>query len=177
MTGDKKQISIKKILTNPTLIAVALGVIVFVIAKKPLVDLCVEGSTGDTFITKIMSSVGMISDMVTPLSMFVIGLRLSAVKLKALLLDKQAYFVTLNKLVVMPIIVMASVLFLPVANEIKFTVFLLLSMPSASSTVLFAVKFNEDSDFASLVVLQSTLLAIVAIPLMFLVFNAFIGVV
>ncbi len=177
MTGDKKQISVKKIVTNPVLISLTIGAILFFAVGVPLVDVCSEGSAFDQFITKTMSSVEMLSNMVTPLSMFVIGLKLAVVKPKTLLLERKAYAVSLNKLIIMPIIIVACLLFLPIENEVKYTVFLLLSMPCASSTVLFAVRFNEDSDFASLVVLQSTLLSILTIPLLFLGFSALLAII
>lgn len=177
MTGDKKQISLKKLATNPTIIAIVTGVILFFAVGKPLINVFPDGSVADMFTTKIMGAIDMLSDMVTPLSMLVIGLRLATVSFKELFLSGKACLVSLIKLVVVPIVITVCVLFLPIAEEVKYSIFLLLSMPCASSTVLFAVKFNEDSDFASLIVLQSTLFSIVAIPLMFLAFNALLGVV
>ena len=143
MTGDKRQISIKKIVTNPVLISLTVGAVLFFAVGRPLVDVANEGGVLDQFITKTMSSVEMLSNMVTPLSMFVIGLKLATVKPKTLLLDKKAYMVSANKLIIMPIIITICLLFLPVQQEVKYTVFLLLSMPCASSTVLFAFHFSH----------------------------------
>jgi predicted permease len=61
--------------------------------------------------------------------------------------------------------------FLPVSETIKYAVFFALSMPSATGTVMFAVRFGGDADSASVMVLLSTILSIITIPLMFLLFS------
>ena len=66
---------------------------------------------------------------------------------------------------------MLIVAFLPIDNVIKYSLFFLLSMPSANNTVLFAVNFGGDSESGSVFVLLSTILSIATIPLMFLVMN------
>ena len=68
------------------------------------------------------------------------------------------------------------VAFLPVSPAVKYAVFLLLSMPSATSTALFALVFGGDADFSSVCVLLSTLLSVISLPLMFLLINGVFGV-
>ena len=177
ITGDKKQISIKKVVLNPVIIAVVLGFLTFVIAKHPIVDLAVEGSTLDVVLTKFMGSVECLADAVTPLSMIVIGMRLASVNLKDLFVNKLAYLQCALKLIVMAFITIAIVAFLPLAQTVKYTLFFTMAMPAATSTAMFAVKFNGDSAFGSVCVLLSTVLSIITIPLIFLVFNAFMGLV
>lgn len=177
ITGDKKDISIKKVLLNPTIIAVVLGFIVFITVKVPLVQIAAEGTTAHMIISKFVKSFNYIGDMVTPLAMMVIGVRLANVNLKQLFLDKWAYFVCFFKLVVMSIITMLIVSFLPIATTVKYSLFFLLSMPSATSTALYAVKFNSDGDSASVIVLLTTVMCILTIPLLFLLFTGAFGVV
>lgn len=175
ISKDKKEISIKKILTNSTIIAVILGFIVFVIAKKPLVDLCVEGSTGDLIITKFINSINLLGNTVTPLSLMVIGIKLANVNLKTLFVNKTAYLSSFFKLVVASIVAMLVVAFLPIAPSIKYAVFFLFSMPQATSTTLYAVKFNSDADNASVMVLLGSILSMISIPIMFLMFTGIFG--
>ena len=175
ITGDKKQISIKKVVFNPVIIAVILGFLTFVIAKRPIVDLAVEGGTLDTILTKFMGSIKCLADAVTPLSMIVIGMRLAGVRLKDLFVNKLAYLQCTLKLLVMAFITIAIVTFLPLGETVKYTLFFTMAMPAATSTALFAVKFNGDSEFGSVCVLLSTVLSIITIPLIFLVFNACLG--
>lgn len=176
MTGDKKEISIKKIVFNPTIIAILVGFITFMIAKQPLVEFFADGSKASAIALKVEESLNVIGDMVTPLSLTVIGIKLAGVNFKQLFIDGSAYIVCLFKLIVMPVLAMLVVAFLPVNVMVKYTIFFLLSMPSAASSALFAVKFNKGGDSASIYVLLSTLLCIITIPLMFIVFTSVFGV-
>ncbi len=177
MTGEKSEISIKKILFNPTIIAVVLGFLTFIIAKKPLLEYFGEKGTVFDIASKVNWSFNVIGDMVTPLSLTVIGIRLANVKLRQLFLDSTAYLVCIFKLIVMSILVMLLVKFLPIDVTVKYVIFFLMSMPSATSTALFAEKFNKGGESASIFVLLSTVLCILTIPLMYLVFTNIFGVV
>lgn len=172
MTGDKKEISVKKIIFNPTIIAVILGFLTFLIAQKPLVQFFGTEGTAFDIASKVNSSLNVIGDMVTPLSLTVIGIRLANVKIKQLFLDGTAYLVCIFKLIVMPILVMLLVSFLPVNVMVKCSIFFLLSMPSATSTALFAVKYDKGGDSASIFVLLTTVLCIITIPIMYLLFTS-----
>lgn len=174
ITNNKKDMSLKKIILNPVIICIIIGMITFFAVQTPLVDLASEGSIIDKLLTLLMKGVNFLAEMVTPLSMIVIGMRLANVKLKALFLDKWAYLTSLLKLIVMSLVSMFVVGFLPISETIKYAVFFALSMPSATGTVMFAVRFGGDGDSASVFVLLSTVLSVITIPLMFLLFNGVI---
>ena len=177
MTGDKKQMSVKRALLNPTVIGLVLGIIVFLTVQTPFVDLAATGTTTDAFVEKLMQAFNFIGDAVTPLSMIVVGVKLASVNLKELFLDKWAYFACFNKLILMSLIDMLCVAFLPISVVAKTAVFFCLSMPAATGTVMFAVNFKGDAKSASVIVLLSTIMSIVTIPLMYLLFNCLLGVV
>lgn len=177
MTGDRKQISLKKIACNPVIICLILGAILFFAIQKPLISLFEEGSVGHSIFNKIISSVELMSNTVTPLSMFVIGMRLAKMTPKTLLCDKHAYVVSGFKLLVASLITILTVTFLPIALEIKYALVLLTSMPCATSSALFAINYNRDSNFGSVCVLHSTVFSIVSIPLTFLLFTTLLGLV
>ena len=176
MTGDKKQISVKKILLNPVIISVAVGFLLFIILQKPLVQVADEGTVFRTVLEKFMQSLNFISEMVTPLSMTVIGIKLAGIKFKQLFTEGLSYVAVFGKLVLMPVIAMLAVAFLPVNSAVKYTVFFLLAMPSATSTAMFAVKFGKDGNFASICVLLSTILSIVTIPPLYLFMSGVLGI-
>lgn len=176
MTGDKKQVSPKKILLNPVIVSLVIGFLLFVILQKPLIDTAPEDSFMDGVLTKFMQSMNYLADMVTPCSMIVIGIRLANVNFRQLFLDKWAYIVAFFKLIVMPFIAILAVAFLPINSEVQYAVFFLLAMPTATSTAMFAVKFGGDGDFASVAVLLSTVLSVITIPLMFLIMSGVFGI-
>lgn len=174
MTKDKKQVSFKKIILNPVIIALILGLLCFIILKKPISQLAEQGTILDNVLEKLMQVLNYFGDAVTPLSMTVIGMRLANVNFKQLFMDKLAYLCCFLKLILMSLISIFVCVFLPVDLTVKYAIFFCLSMPVASGTALFAVKFNVEPDFGSVVVLLSTILSILTIPLMYLLFGVFI---
>lgn len=176
ITKDKTQITTKKVLLNPVILAVIVSLALFLALQKPLVDFTTAGTVGYKLVTKLMSSLQFLSNMVTPLSMFVIGIRLANIEWKQLLTDKWAYIATSVKLVAMSLLTMFLVAFLPIDSTIKYTVFFLLSMPCATSGAMMAVQFGKDSDFASIGVVLSTICSVVTLPLMYLFMNTVLGV-
>lgn len=177
LTGDRKQITPKKVLFNPVIIAVIISLALFFIMQKPLVEFAVVGTTTYKCLSKLMNTLNFLSNMVTPLSMFVIGIRLANVNGRQLLTDKWAYLATGVKLILMSFVVMLLVAYLPIPSTIKYTLFFLLSMPSATSGAMMAVQFGKDSDFASIVVVLSTISSIISLPLMYLFMNGVLGIV
>ena len=176
ITGDKKEISTKKVLLNPVIISVVLSLAVFFIMQKPLVEMAAVGTVGHKILTKLMSTLNFLSNMVTPLAMFVIGMRLANVDCKDLFTDKWAYVATATKLLLMSFVTMLIVTYLPLASTIKYTIFFLLSMPSATSGAMMAVQYDKDSDFASVGVVLSTICSIATLPLLYLFMNTVLGV-
>ena len=172
MTGDRKEISLKKIFLNPVIIAVVIGFVLLITIQKPLYDVANASPKLDSVITKILDSFSAIGNTVTPLSMAVIGMKLATVNLKDLLLDKWAYVTAFFKLIGMSLLTILIVAFLPVADSVKYVMFFLMSMPTAASATLFAVKFNKDSKSASIYLLLNTVLSIVTVSVMFLLFKA-----
>ena len=164
-------------LLNPVIIAVVLSLAVFFIIQKPLVEIAAAGTIAYKLLTKLMSKLNFLSNMVTPLAMFVIGVRLANVDFKAIFTDKWAYVATMTKLLVMSFVTMFLVAYLPIASTIKYTIFFLLSMPSATSGAMMAVQYGKDSDFASVGVVLSTIISIVTLPLMYLFMNTVLGIV
>lgn len=179
MTGDKKQVSAKKILLNPVIISLVIGFVLFVALPRPIVDMASldkNGNTLDSILEHFMQSMNYLAEMVTPCSMIVVGIRLANVNVKSLFMDKWAYVSAFFKLIIMSLISILVVAFLPVDTTVKYTVFFLLSMPSATSTAMFAVKFGKDGDFASVCVLLSTVLSVITIPLLYLVISGVFGI-
>ncbi len=176
ITGDKKQISLKKVLLNPVIIAVIISLILFFALQKPFIELAAVGTMTYKILSKLMNSLNFLSNIVTPLSMFVIGIRLANIDWKQLLTDKWGYVASAVKLVLMSFVTMFFVAYLPIASTVKYTLFFLLSMPCATSGAMMAVQFGKDSDFASVCVVLSTVGSIVTLPLLYLFMNAVLGI-
>ena len=177
MTGDKKQMSFKRAFLNPTVIGIVVGLVLFFAIQKPFVQLAEENTIGYTILSKLSETFNFLANMVTPLAMLVIGIKLANINVKELFLDGLTYVSCFNKLIVMSLVTMLVVAFLPIEPIAKYALFFGLSMPSATNTVMFAVQFGGDSKFATSSVLLSTIISILTIPLMFLVFSQVFGIV
>lgn len=176
---DKKDISPKKILLNPTIIGCIVGFLMFFVVQKPVIDWAGTGvgvNALDSALEKIMDTINSLAHLVTPLSMIVIGMKLSQIKFKDLFTSKLAYFASFNKLIVMSLITILCVIFLPIDVNIKNVLFFTLSMPSAANTALFAVRYNGDGKTASIMVILSTILSIFTITAMYYLFNSLSGI-
>lgn len=176
ISGDKKQMSVKNALLNPTVIGLFLGLIVFFTVRTPFVNLASPESVGGKIIVQAVKSINFLAEAVTPLAMTVIGIKLANSSFKKVFLDKWAYVTAFNKLVVMALVAMLCVAFLPLPVTVKYAVFFTLAMPSATGTVMFAVRFGGDAESGSAFVLLSTLLSVISVPLMFLLMNNVLGV-
>lgn len=85
ITGDIKQISPKKIVLNPVIISVFIGLILFLILQKPIVSFAVLGTVWGKVLYKLTDSLRFISNMITPLAMFMIGIKLANIDLNTYL--------------------------------------------------------------------------------------------
>lgn len=177
---DKKDVSPKKLLLNPTIIGCIVGFFMFFVVQKPVahwagVEECVNAL--DNALEKVMDTVSSIAQLVTPLSMMVIGMKLSQIKFIELINNKLAYLTCFYKLIVMSAICILCVVFLPIDENIKNVLFFTLSMPSAASTALFAVRFKGDGKTASVMVLLSTILSIFTITIMYYLYTLILGII
>ena len=167
LSGNKKDISLKKVIFNPTIIAIIVGMLCFFIIKVPIINLVDNNTKWFFVLSKIVDSFKVVGNLVTPLALFVIGINLSKVNLRLIFLDKSAYIVCFFKLIVMSFISILIIAFLPVETIVKYVIFFLLSMPSATGTTMFAIKFGGDGNLAAVYVLLSTLLSSIIIPLLY----------
>ncbi len=156
---DRKTVSFKKIIYNPVLIAFVLGVICNLLGIKKLVPEMVSFS--DHF-----------KNLVTPLAMLVLGMKMGNIKFSVLFKNVQLYIVSLYKLIVMPVVATAIAFcfyrFEFVGLDIVNAVFIAFAMPTAGLAPVFADKFKSDIDCATICTLGTTIFSIITIPLLYL---------
>lgn len=158
-TGDKKQASPKKVLTHPVVISSALGILLFFLPVEAYVPaLVVEALT-------------MLKNLVAPLSMIIIGLRLSEIDLRGIFRDRYLYQFLCMRLLILPFIVFAlmrglAFLGVPIGREVMTVILVSASTPAATATSMFAEKFDCDAVYAGKLVSISTILSIATMPLL-----------
>lgn len=143
--------SLKKLGLNPALLSVVLGLAFFLAGWR------VPQALG--------SAMNFMGATTTPLSMLVIGARLSALA-KAHLKDKMLLAASALRLVVYPCLLLGGLAVLGAPETVRSIVFLCAAMPSAAVTVMQAEQYQCDSPLASRGVALSTALSMATIPLM-----------
>lgn len=158
ITGDKKFISIKKAVFNPPTLAflIALPLFIFNINFKRF---NLDG---------IANVFSLFANAVGPLSMTLLGIKLSEMSVKELLLDYRPYISSAFKLVLYPalgfIVMLIMSTFMDI-SAIRLNLVALSAMPIANNTMMFVTMANKDTSLATKEVLISTVLSCITIPL------------
>ncbi len=150
-TGDKKQFSLKKIVTNPGIVGTAIGLLFFFLNfKMPYV---------------LSETVTHVANMNTPLAMMILGKYLTEVDLVNTLKKKSIYAVSFVRLILVPVIFVFVLKALPIDSVVAKSVLISASCPTAVAATLFANKFGQDAAYASETVSLTTIFSVVTIPL------------
>jgi len=141
----------KKILLNPSILAVIIGLIIMVFhIQLP---------------SALLSSMNSMGSMTGPLSMIIIGGILSEAKITHYLMDWTIYYGILLKLVIIPLLIHLMFLLIHHHSMPITTVILMTAMPASTMTSILAKKFNKKESYAAVLVSLSTLLSLITIPL------------
>ena len=154
LTNDRKYISLKAALLNPTVVSVAGAIILYLLKSKEWMP---------SLLTKGIHTVGGIS---TPLCMLILGIRLSTMKLKPLFTHASPWFTSLGKLVLFPLFSYVLVLFLPLPSVFKASILILSATPCASVILNLSEIHHSGQELAANCTLLSTLVSVVTIPLL-----------
>jgi len=149
-----KRATLKKVVTHPCVVACVLG----------LLAMGLKLSVPALLRTPIQS----IGRCNTPLTMMMIGMILSEIDLKHLV-DQTILRFTLHRLVLMPLIVYLACLALPVSKTVTGVSVLLAAMPAGATTTMLSAKYGRDPEFATKLVVFTTLCSVPAIFLWSLV--------
>lgn len=109
-----------------------------------------------------------LGNMTAPLSMLLIGLRLTDLKWKSAFADIHMYLGIALRLVLIPLSVLGLSLLLGFKGLPMYVLYIVTAMPAAAATTIFAQRFNGDAVYSSKLVLVSTALSVATIPLMLL---------
>ena len=151
MSGDKKQLSIKKLVFNPGIMGAIVAIILFVCRIK-LPEIIIQPVTH-------------LANLNTPVPMLIIGFYLSNAKLKEAFSDAGTYIAMALRLIIIPVIAIFAMASLRLDKTMMIAFAIACSAPTAASTTMFAAKFNRDVELSVGVVAASTILSIITMPL------------
>ncbi len=151
MSGDKKQLSLKRLAMNPGIIGFAAGLLVFI--------------TGVQLPVFISQPILHLANLNTPLPMLIIGFYLSNAKLGRVFADRGAYLAMVLRLALVPVAVLFAMAPFGLNRNLVIAFVIACSAPTAATTTMFAAKFNRDVELSVGIVAASTLLSIITMPL------------
>lgn len=150
-TGGSRWDRAKKVLTNPSIIAVFIGLI-WMIFQLPLPGFI------DTAVDKL-------GDCTSPLAMALVGAILADVSIKGVWEPKAMYLVLVRQ-IILPVICLFSLKAIGL-DELTIGVSVTLSgMPIGSTTAILAQKYGADAQFASKCVFISTVTSLITVPVL-----------
>ena len=155
--------SLIKAVLHPVTIAAALGLLFFFLPIDTYIpDILIDGMT-------------MLKQLVAPLSMVVIGIRLADMNLKGFFTNINLYIFIALRHFILPTLVFAVMrifsIFVTLHIDVITSVLIMASAPAASSATMFAEKYDCDADYASKLVAVSTILSLATMPVVILLTN------
>ncbi|MCQ2440491.1 MAG: AEC family transporter [Clostridia bacterium] len=148
MSGDKKYLTPKKMILNPGIIGLALGLIVFLFSV-PLPKVIYE-------------PISYMASLNTPLPMIIIGYHLT----KSKIFKGRAGFLAIAvRLVLFPMIALAIMYLCGIRGDLFVSVVISCCAPTAALTTMFSDKFGCETALSVNLVSLSTIISLITIPL------------
>lgn len=154
MSGDRKHVSVKNFLINPTTLCLLIALPLFF--------------TNTSLPKPVMNFVEFFSKMSTPTAMTVLGMRLAFVKFRDLMDYRQVVAIFL-KHIALPLITFGIMYALPVDETLKISTYILSCMPPAAITLNFAELSNTSPKTAANIVVVGSLLVAITLPVLLLI--------
>ena len=151
MSGDKGEVSIKKILLNPNFIAVVIGVILFFAPiQLPYV------------VEKVLAGM---ANMNTGLGMVILGATPGASNIGLMVTDTRLYKAIVLRLVVVPLVCIPILMLMPAPFEVRMVMMIIAAAPAASATSMLALKYGADYSYGTGLSIGTTIVSMITMPL------------
>lgn len=150
-TGKTDRRSVIKAVINPNIIAVLVGLSLFLLNVR--------------IPTPFYDAFHYIYDLNTPLSMLVIGYKMTKIDFRTMFTGKLLWPGVFMRNLFMPLLLLFSLHFFGVRGLLLLACVIQVSCPVAGNTVLFSELYGGDTLFASKLMTLSTLFSIFSIPL------------
>ena len=116
----------------------------------------------------LASDLQYLGNLTTPLSMIFIGLSVSHVGVKQLVLGKEQLLIVLGRFLVAPLLMASIVYWVPLPSLMKQVFIIQSAMPVMTNAPVVARLYGADSDYAAVMVTETTLATMVVIPILML---------
>lgn len=150
MSGDKKYLTPKKILLSPGIIALTIGLIIFLLSI-PIPKI-------------ILEPISYMAALNTPIPMIIIGYHLMQSNVLKGLTDVKSLFAMAVKLVIFPLLTLGVLYLCGVRGTMLVSSVITCSAPTAAITTMFAAKYGADTSLSVNMVSLSTILSLATMP-------------
>lgn len=152
MSGDKKVLSPKKMLINPGVIGVSIGLIIFLLSIP---------------VPKVIAEpISYIASLNTPLPMLIIGYHLMKSNILEGLRNIKCFFAIGIKLFLFPLLALLVMYLCGVRGTMLISSVISCSAPTAAITTMFSNKYSCDTALSVNMVSISTLLSLISMPIL-----------
>lgn len=156
LTGDKGKMKLSVVATNPVVISVVAGIVIYFLNLPRF-----------AFTDTLISSITAVN---TPLAMLVTGVYLAQSPLYDIISDQNTWKVSVLRLLIIPVVSLLVIKLFPFGTqEMKVAIMIAAACPVGSNVSIFAQQVGASFKDATCQVCLSTILCLVTIPLMTLV--------
>ena len=150
MSGNKSSIKPKCLAFNPSIIAIAAGIIVFLFSL-PVPEV-------------IKNPINFLAGLNTPLPMIIIGYHLSKSDILKGLRDRGAMLSSVLKLLLFPLIALGIMYIVGIRGTMLVALTIAFASPAAAMTAMFSAKYENDTLLAATLVSMSHIICILTLP-------------
>ncbi len=119
----------------------------------------------------INSSISSTSACMSPVAMLLTGMTIAKIDIKKVIKIKSIYVVSFLRLIVFPLLFIGFLLLVDLPKTFAICALASLAMPLGLNTIVIPAAYGKDTTMASGMALISHLLAIITIPVIFLIFD------
>lgn len=172
--------AMKTAFVNPIVIATFIGLVCWLTTMIPGAATFGEKGTAGWFELKVTApwiykTVEYLGSLASPLTWIAIGITLASSNLKLAVKDKWVWIFSLQKLILIPLIVFLVMLGLNyggfINREIAISMVIFASVPPATVVILYAIQYKTQEEFAAQCSALSTLLAVIILPIWVIISN------
>ncbi len=150
--GEKVKFDIKKLLLNPGVISVIVGLPFFLLSVKlPVI---------------IDSPLNYIASLNTPVAMLIFGTYIANTNFKSIFKNWRIFAVAFVKLIVLPLVLIAGFRLSGITGTLLAALAISAGAPTANNTVMFAAKYDRNTGLASQTVAVVSFISIITLPVM-----------
>ena len=149
MSGDIKNISLRKVIVNPGVTSTLLGILLYVFSVS--------------IPATIYEPMKYLASLNTPLPMIIVGYYLAETSFN--IRGLSAYVSVIFRLVISPITTLAILFILGISGDIAIACVIATSAPVAAVATMFSEKFGGDTILSATFVSVTTILSIITMPL------------